>query len=91
MLGYVVPFRNRIFSPPISRRLALSMKVACSLAGHFKPQMKHTRTRLSSIAFAQTPVVQDCLTYRNARDLQDYLTQGSASYTREIVVRGERG
>lgn len=31
-------------------------------------------------------VVQDCLTYRNARDLQDYLTQGSAGYTCEIVV-----
>lgn len=31
-------------------------------------------------------VVQDCLTYRNVRDLQNYLTQGSASYTCETVL-----
>jgi len=29
-------------------------------------------------------IVQDCLTYRNA--LQDYLTQGSAGYTCEMVL-----
>lgn len=31
-------------------------------------------------------VVQDCLTYRNTRDLQDYLTQDSAGYMCEMIV-----
>lgn len=58
------------------------MKVAAALN-----ELKYTHSLIiDCIPTNAAMVVQDCLTYRNARDLQNYLTQGTAGYTYNTVL-----
>jgi len=58
------------------------MKVAAALN-----EVKYTHSLIiDCIPTNASMVVQDCLTYRNARDLQNYLTQGTAGYTYKMVL-----
>lgn len=63
MRGYVLPFRNRIFFPTNIPTIGIIYESAACMAWpawRAKPQVKYTRTRLSSIAFPLTPAPRLC-------------------------------